>query len=305
MVKTIEPMLAETLDPSDIDKLDWASFISEIKLDGCRAVAYVNDGKVELRGRDQNLTPKFPELSFSVRKPCVIDGEITSADMSFEGIQHRVHKTKPMDIRIASKRYPVIYWAFDILNLNGQDLTKKPLIERKEMLWENLIGNCGVRYLAHGQDGVSLFEKVKRLGLEGIMAKRKKSKYQAGKRSDDWLKIKTFEEGTYLIVGVTEGEGDRENTFGSLILAKETENGLAYVGNVGSGFNKELLETLTYVLGLREYPCPFATEPDVGREVRFWTEPVFYCEVKHLGYGSDGLLRFPVFKRLKGAIRSG
>lgn len=294
----IQPMLAESV--SDPSLIDWGNWIAELKLDGVRCIAYL-DSETRLQARSgAEITHKFPELQaihLWARKPMIVDGEIVSADLSFEGIQRRVHKEKPLDIRIASKQYPVIYWVFDILAIAGDDLTKRPLIERKAILADNVDGDCSIRYLPHSLNGTALYEQVKKLGLEGIMAKRMKSRYQQGKRSPDWQKIKNFTEAEFWICGLTKGDGSRENTFGSLILAKKTDDGLAYVGNVGSGFTDEILRPVVQILqGLKD-ECPFSETPDVDRKVLFWTKPTVKVEVRYLHYEADKL-RFPTFRKL-------
>lgn len=187
----ISPMLAESV--SDPGLIDWNEYIAELKLDGVRCIA-VLDGETRLWSRHGNeLTDKFPELQgihLSLRKPCVLDGEIVCA--TFEQIQRRVHKGKPLDIRIASKMMPATYEVFDIIYLDGEDLSKKPLLVRKNILEETLDFNLGIRSVLYFLDGVHLFNWVKEQGMEGIMAKRMRSKYQQGKRSRDWQKIKNF-----------------------------------------------------------------------------------------------------------------
>lgn len=111
-------------------------------------------------------------------------------------------------------------------------------------------------------------------------------------------KDKAFQEGRFVVVGATEGEGARASTFGSLMLAQETEAGLRYVGNVGSGFSEALLQKLAIVLEWLQDACPLPEAPNMDRPVRFYVRPFVWCEVKHLGYGADGKLRFPSFKRL-------
>jgi len=289
------PMLAETLD--DPNKLDWDNWIAELKLDGVRCIAYLNN-ETKLWGRhDNDLTQKFPELQgihLVVKKPCVLDGEIVC--QSFEGIQRRVHKEKPLDIKIASKLYPAVYEVFDIIYLDGEDLTKKPLVMRKNILEEILDFNLNIRFLPYFFDGVALFETAKQPGWEGIIAKRINSRYELGKRSKAWLKIKNFIEDTFTVIGLTEGEGDRAKTFGSLILAKETESGLVYVGNVGSGFTDEMLSSFRRKFEALKDECPFREKPKLDRELLFWTKPVVKVEVRFLDYDGDKL-RFPTFRK--------
>jgi len=287
----IEPMLAETADKP----FDSKEHIFELKLDGVRAIAIVNK-QIEFWGRhNNNLTRLFPELQLIwASKPCILDGEIVGQD--FNAVQHRVHKTRELDIKIASKRYPCVFEAFDILQVNGEDLTKRPLIERKEILGEVLDDNEVARFLGFvDTKGTWLFRQIEEQGLEGIMAKAKTSLYQIGKRSKDWLKIKAFKEDKFLICGLTAGENERSQTFGSLVLGKETENGLQYVGNVGSGFTEKMLKELSQIFEGLKGECPFKEPPDLGRELKYWLKPFLCCEVRYLE--SEGKLRFPTFRR--------
>lgn len=290
----IEPMLAETAK-EPFDSPDW---LFEAKLDGVRCIAQLGGGTT-LQGRSgSDITRKFPELQgihWWARKPCVLDGEIVCD--SFGAIQQRIHKEKPLDIRIASQQYAAKYQVFDILLLGDEALTRKPLHERKRILSEVVDGGNGVGVLPFVFEGIALFERAKTEGWEGIMAKRMASTYQIGRRSPDWLKIKVFKEERFLICGLTEGENDRAKTFGSLILGKETDRGLLYVGNCGSGFSEELLQKLSVVLsGLGAEECPFPEAPKLDRRLKHWVKPFLWCEVRYLEYGSDGKLRFPSFR---------
>jgi len=281
----IKPMLAETAK----QPFDSNDFIYELKLDGIRCIAYL-DG-------------------------CIVDGEIACAD--FNDIQHRIHRENPLDIKFAVDKYPARYSVFDILNLDGERVTSKRLIDRKLLLGENF---AEIHKQAHrlqarsGQDithkfpeliggantilhpfqqggGVELFEKVKLLGQEGIMAKNIYSPYLEGKRSGAWLKIKAFTDGIFHIVGLTRGKNDRERTFGALILA---DSQLNYVGCAGSGLNGAMLDYILQAVTPTE--CALKQAPKLDSLV--WCKPELFCEVRYLGYGSEGHLRFPTFRKL-------
>jgi len=290
----IKPMCAESSKP--FDSKDW---IYESKLDGVRCVAFL-DGKVKLQARSgADITYKFPELEGIARqagKPCILDGEIVC--MNFNGIQHRIHKENPLDIRIAMKQYPATYYIFDILNLNGESITSKPLIERKVALATNFTTGKSARLLAWQNGyGVSFFNKVKATGGEGIMAKQMYSSYIEGKRSRSWLKIKCFVEGSFYICGLTRGENERAKTFGSLILGKPDNGKFSYVGCAGSGLTDAML---SYILrGIKCANCPFEQVPKLDKELLYWAIPDLRCEIRYLGFGSNGHLRFPTFRRLK------
>jgi len=288
----IKPMLAETAQ-EPFDGVEW---LFELKLDGVRAIA-VLDGDTKLYARSgASITHKFPELAGMHRqasKLCILDGEIVASSLKFEDIQRRIHKEKALDIRIASRRSPVIYYAFDILYLDRASQMGLRLIDRKLKLHSHFVGDCSARTLGFQQrDGVSLFNKVREAGLEGIMAKEIASDYVEGKRSPSWLKVKAFQEDTFEIHGLTRGENARSNTFASLILGK----GGKYVGCVGSGFDETTLRVCLEKLSpLKTDKCQLEGLA-VDREVLFFTEPKLSCEVRYLGYGSDGHLRFPSFR---------
>jgi bifunctional non-homologous end joining protein LigD len=294
-------MLAETGKLSDLDRKDW---IFEQKLDGVRCIANLNPNleKTLLQARSgSDITHKFPELALlhkQVSKPCILDGEIIS--MSFNAIQHRIHQEKPLAIRIAQTQYPAIYYVFDILYCDYDSVKAKPLIQRKAILNSVFAQNYRAQFLAWQTGyGRSLFNGAVEKQLEGVMAKYMYSPYLEGKRSDSWLKIKNFKEATYYICGITEGENERNSTFGSLILGERDNGGkVVYVGNCGSGFTQDQLRMLLYLLEFYKGDCPFAGGVSVDRAVKFWTRPELACEVRYLELSPDGKLRFPTFRKL-------
>lgn len=290
-------MLAETGKPSDLDRKD---LIFEEKLDGVRCIAIL-DGKTTLQARSGNdITRKFPELAEvhrQVNKPCILDGEITSHN--FNAIQHRIHQEKPLAIKVAQFQYPAIYCVFDILNLDGTSLKALPLIQRKAILNSAFAQSYQARFVGWQTGaGRSLFDGTTANQLEGVMGKEMYSPYLEGKRSFSWLKIKNWKEATYYICGLTEGENDRSNTFGSLILGEVVDGTLAYVGNVGSGLSQDHLRMLLYLMESYKGECPFADRVNVDRAVKFWTRPELKCEVRYLELSPDRKLRFPTFRRL-------
>ena len=292
-------MLAETAKEPFDDK-DW---LFELKLDGVRAIAIL-DGETKLYGRSgSEISRKFPELMAmhkQAQKPCILDGEIVASSLRFEDIQSRIHKEKDLDIRIASKQAPCIYYAFDILFIGERNIMALPLIERKAILHSHFIGDSSARTLGfQTQSGRALFEKIREAGLEGIIAKQISSPYLAGKRSPSWLKIKNFREEIFYICGVTEGEGDRAKSFGSFVLGKQNaERDVLYVGNCGSGFTEAQLMLFLQMFEPMRSECPFRNGANVDRSVKFWVRPEFRCEVRYLELSPDGKLRFPSFRRL-------
>jgi len=292
----IKPMLAKIGNDVDLDRKD---FIYEQKLDGVRCIAYL-DSNTQLQARSGAIiTHKFPELKGmcqQVSKPCVLDGEIVST--GFEAIQHRIQREKPLAIKVAQTQYPAFYFVFDILYLDGESVMAKPLLERKAILNSVFAQDYHARMLGWQTGyGTSLFNEARERSLEGIMGKYMYSPYLEGKRSDSWLKIKNFREATYYICGLTEGENERANTFGSVILGELIDGKLVYVGNCGSGFNQAQLRMLLYLLEPIRGECSFA-DVAIDRPVKFWTKPMLKCEVRYLELSPDGKLRFPTFRKL-------
>ena len=291
----IKPMLAQTSK----EPFDRRDFIYESKLDGVRCIAFL-DSETRLQARSgSDITFKFPELQElhkQVRKPCILDGEIVS--ISFNAIQHQIHQEKCLGIKVAQFQYPAIYYCFDILYLDYDNVMAKPLIERKAILNSVFVQNYTGRMLGwQTGNGVSLFHIAREKNLEGIMAKAMYSPYLQGKRSDYWLKIKVFKEATFYICGLTEGENERSSTFGSLMLGELVDGKLVYVGNVGSGLSQDQLKMLLYLLEPIEGVCPF-DRANVDRPVKFWTQPLLKCEVRFLERSNEGKLRFPTFRKL-------
>lgn len=293
----VKPMLAETGDTASLNRKDW---LYEDKLDGVRCIAYL-DGTTQLQSRSGSvITRQFPELAELHRqavKPCILDGEIIS--LSFNAIQHRIHQEHPLCIRIAQKQYPAVFNAFDILYVAHQSIEAKPLVERKAILSTIFTPTFYGRVVPYQTAyGVDLLEQAKRNHQEGIMAKALYGRYLEGMRCPTWLKVKNFQEGVYCICGVTQGENDRSQTFGSLILGEVRNGKLEYVGNVGSGFSQVELRMMLQVLQSYLGECPFGGIPQVGREVQFWTHPELRCEVRYLELSPEGKLRFPTFRQV-------
>lgn len=282
----ISPMLAKEADKPFTDP-NW---LYELKLDGVRCIAYV-DGEIRLQARSgADITKQFPEVKVEVAGPCILDGEIVARSLKFKDVASRVHTQKPWDIKIGVKQLPCVYHVFDILEY-GESLLNKPLEIRKAILAGAYRPTESSRLLPHWADGIELMRQVKVSSLEGIMAKRKVSTYQVGKRSGDWLKIKAWQEDIFQIYGLTKGERD---TFASLILGKDG----GFVGCVGTGFSDRILTDLLQMLKPLAAKTTNLSNLKLDREVLFFTEPRVSCEVRYLEYGSDGHLRFPSYRRL-------
>jgi len=194
-------------------------------------------------------------------------------------------------------------YAFDLLMLDGRDVTGLPLSERKQLLAETLIAGETIRLSVAFDDGPALFEQAKAHGLEGVLAKRPSSRYLPGRRSEAWVKVKTQQRQELAIAGYTRGQGRRDNAFGALVLAVERGSELVWAGNCGTGFDDAELDMLMERLApLRRKTTPLAVEPKMPR-VRSgdvtWVEPKLVCEVEFLEWTRDGRLRAPSYKGLR------
>ncbi len=285
-----------TLVDAPFDDEDW---LFEIKWDGFRALATIHeDGAVDIVSRNgKDFSSRFPELrslakSFS-GAPAVVDGEIVALDgagkSSFQLLQNRMG-TKAPNIK---------YVVFDALYAEGRDLRREPLEERKRILARIVRPKSrDVVYSEHvvGK-GTELFEAASARGLEGIIAKRRRSPY-IEKRTRDWVKIKALLEQECVVAGYTSPEGARE-AFGSLVLGVYDQGRLVYCGNVGTGFDAATIRSLTKKLRALATPtCPFARRPKT-RTAAHWVAPKLVAQVRFTEWTHDGSMRHPVFLGLR------
>jgi bifunctional non-homologous end joining protein LigD len=310
MPTTIHPMLATAVDEA-FDGDDW---LFEIKWDGYRAVAFIADGKARLVSRNQNdLTPRYPELKdlpkFVKAKTAILDGEVVALDeqgrASFSLMQQRTG-FRPGGRRAPTNAdVPVLYYAFDLLYLDGYDLRKLPLEERKKKLQSVIVPGDALRFSDHyEQQGKALFEVAQQKGLEGILAKKRDSVYQEH-RSSEWLKIKIRHHLECVIGGYTEPEGSRAH-FGSIVLGLYDKRGrLIHVGQAGSGFTQKSLADMWKLLQKRATKQnPFYGEVEALRKV-YWVKPDLVAEIEYAewtegaSHGSGPKLRAPVFLGLR------
>ena len=310
MPTAIHPMLAESIEKPFDDK-DW---LFEIKWDGYRAIAFVEGGKVRLVSRNQNeLTGRYPELKdmpdFIKAKTAILDGEVVALDAdgraSFSLMQQRTG-FRPGGKKAAAKAdVPVLYYAFDLIYLDGYDWRRVNLEERKKKLREILKPGDSLRYSDHYEaQGKALFEIARDKKLEGILAKRRASCYEE-RRSREWLKIKIRHRMECVVGGYTNPEGSRAY-FGSLVLGLYDKEGrLIHVGQVGSGFDQKLLAELFKTLKKIEMKKnPFYGEVEALRKVS-WVKPELVAEVEYAEWtegansGSGPKLRAPVFLGLR------
>ncbi len=309
MPGVIHPMLAT----STTKAFDDPGWLFEIKWDGYRAVAFIEDGRVRLVSRNQNdLTAQFPELGSLPQlvkaQRAILDGEIVALDdegrPSFSLMQQRTG-FQPGKRRLQRREgVPVIYYAFDLLYLDGLDLRRVALEQRKQLL-QNRIKNSEVIHFSdhYAEKGLDLFEAAKQRGLEGIVAKMRSSAYEEG-RSRDWLKIKITQRQECVIGGYTDPEGSREY-FGALVLGLYDRQGrLIHVGQAGTGFDqKTLKEMFARLQALKTKQNPFHGEIGGLRKVQF-VRPELVAEIKFAEWtheSADGgmKLRAPVFMGLR------
>ena len=307
---TIHPMLAESVEKP----FDGAEWLFEIKWDGYRAVAFIENGKVRLVSRNQNdLTARYPELKdmakFVQAKTAILDGEVVALDAegkaSFSLMQQRTGFRPGGKRAVGNADVPVLYYAFDLLYLDGYDWRRVPLEERKRKLESLVLTGNAVHYSDHYEErGKALFEIARQRGLEGIVGKRRSSYYEE-RRSSDWLKIKIRRRIECVIGGFTEPEGSREH-FGSLVLGLyDKQARLIHVGQAGSGFNQKSLGEISKVLKKSETSKnPFFGEVEALRKVR-WVKPKLVAEIEFAEWtggtsdGSGPKMRAPVFLGLR------
>jgi len=294
------PMLARVAPKSFSDK-DW---IFEIKWDGFRAIAYVEE-PYSLKSRNgKELKHNFPELEElnKLSGNVVVDGEIVvmrEGKPDFQALLERGQAVSPNEIQRQAQRAPAIYVVFDILEKDGNPLTKLPLMERKKILKASLKEGKNVLLSDFIEEkGEVYYKLVLDKGLEGVMAKKKESYYEEGLRTGSWLKIKKLRTCDCIIFGYTKGADSREKTFGALLLGLyDTDGKPVYVGKVGTGFTQEMLGILTDKFEkLKTDVAPF--KPEVG-DVVTWLEPELVCEVIYQVVTRDIKLRMARFQRLR------
>jgi bifunctional non-homologous end joining protein LigD len=310
MPTVIHPMLATSVAEA-FDNPDW---LFEIKWDGYRAVAFIDDGRVRLVSRTQNdLTAQFPELGtlpqFLKAERAILDGEIVALDdqgrPSFSLMQQRTGFQPGKQRRLQRREgVPVIYYAFDLLYLDGIDLRRVALERRKQLLQERIKTGGVIQFSDHyAEKGLDLLEAARQRGLEGIVAKRRNGVYQE-KRTSDWLKIKITQRQECVIGGYTDPEGSREY-FGALVLGLYDRQGrLIHVGQVGTGFDhNSLKELFARMQPLKTKQNPFFGEIGGLRRVQF-VRPKLVAEIKFSEWTHEtaegGMkLRAPVFMGLR------
>ena len=301
MPSRIEPMLA-TLAEHPFSDPNW---LFEIKWDGVRALAWIADGVVTLRSRNNvDITKRYPELAVLLKafaaREAILDGEVVALDArgrgDFGSLQERMHVRAPSESLIS--RMPVVYFAFDLLYCDGYDLREAPLLERKQLLQRLLQTSERVRYADHQvEHGKELFELAKETGLEGIVAKRADSPYVSD-RSTNWVKLKVTQTLDAVVGGWTAARTPAI-PLGSLLLGLYEGKKLRFIGHVGSGFDgKKLKELSDRFKKIATSACPFAAVPETN-EKPSWVSPALVARVKFSGWTQEHALRHPVFIALR------
>ncbi len=304
MPSGIKPMLATLVD-KPFDEEGW---LYEVKWDGYRAIVYLNDGTVDMRSRNNK---SFDEKFYSIHKAlqqwkinAVIDGEIVVTNdkgiSSFSSLQNWRSEADG----------DLVFYMFDILWLEGEDLTGLTLTQRKEILQKNVPSINNIRFSESFNAGATeFFEVAKKINLEGIIAKKAISNYYPGQRSKEWLKIKTGKRQEVVIGGYTNNEGSNK-PFSALLVGLHENDRLIYTGKIGTGFSQKLQsEMLKLFKPLIVKRSPFSMEPDINKPSRFrpnpphakatWLKPELICEVSYAEMTSDGVMRHPSFEGMR------
>jgi bifunctional non-homologous end joining protein LigD len=302
----VEPMKAQLVD--SVPSGDW---LYEIKFDGYRALALRGGSETRILSRNQkDLAKKFTNIRDSIAaldvRDAIIDGEIVALDdrgrPSFQLLQG-------FDMGLV--RPPIVFYAFDLLRVNGQDLRSWPIEERKAKLAALLKRSpADVRYSASFTQNIDeLLKRVRELSLEGLIGKRAGSKYDS-KRSGAWIKIKLYQQGSFVIGGYTQPAGERKH-MGALLVGVYENGKLKFAGRVGTGFSEKLLRSLSDELNkMAVKACPFYNLPAIGRgldpgltvaEMKrcIWVKPSVVCEVKFTEWTREDRLRQSVFLGLR------
>jgi bifunctional non-homologous end joining protein LigD len=283
----------------------------EMKWDGVRALAFMENGRLRLMSRTgKDITATYPELAGLARatghKQALLDGEIvafTEGRPDFEALQPRMHVSSATQAARLAQTTPVTYLAFDVLQLDGRPLTALPYADRRDILTP-LIPNGGW-WLAppnfSGADLDAVLAASAANGLEGVVAKRLDSRYEPGARSSEWLKIKNALRQEVVVAGYKPGKGNRTGQIGSLLVGVHGPDGFVYCGHVGTGFSDATLRMLGAKLApLRRPDSPFdgPVPPEYARPA-VWVEPRLVIEVTFDRWTKAGRMRAPVYQGLR------
>jgi bifunctional non-homologous end joining protein LigD len=316
----VKPMLSTLVD-KPFNSKEW---VFEVKWDGVRSILFLHKKKriLALQSRSgKSITHRYPELvkalSFTTpsssseircKESVVLDGEVVVLDKkngvpSFQSHQRRMNVDSIKEIDNLSKEIPATYYFFDILYLDGTNLQGLSFLERRKILSDVIAKENARIKISHfiEEKGKEVFDKTKSMGLEGLVAKHKSSKYVQGIRSRDWLKIKHIKTQDCIVIGYIRGEGNRENYFGSLLLAAFDPqiDKLRFVGHTGSGFDFiQLDEIYKKLQAMRIDKCPIDYVPYTNRDP-IWIKPELVAEIKFSDSTEEKIMRAPIFLRFR------
>ncbi|MEJ0038921.1 MAG: DNA ligase D [Gammaproteobacteria bacterium] len=306
--KKLAPMLAELADGVRTES-QWTY---EPKVDGYRVLAFIEKNDVRLisrRGID--LTKSFPEvvadLAAQAVDTMVLDGEIAALGAegrpSFNALQNRAQARGAQQIAEAQRTSPAIFVCFDLLHFAGLNLRDAPYADRHRYLAQCLLPSTHIQLVHTSSDAEVLYAAALANGFEGIVAKRNDSPYLSGKRSSSWRKIKATRTADLVVGGYTKGKGARE-PLGAVLLGYWSGGKFQYAGHAGSGFNDAVVaDLLARFEDLARKDSPYARKPPLHRPTS-WVEPKLVVEVTFAGWTADGLMREPVFMRVRDDIRA-
>lgn len=278
---------------------DWAY---EFKWDGVRAICETTQSAVRLSSRRGNdVSGAYPELAALAGPTATMDGEIVAfvaGRPSFQALQERMHVRRAGDARRLAEKTPVTFMAFDLLAVDGTDLTSLPLRERRARL-EQHAAEHGITVSPSFDDAEATEQVARSSGLEGVMAKRTGSRYRPGARTEDWVKLRFLTAGDFAVVGWEESR-EHPGHLSSLVLATMTADGPEFAGKVGSGLTGRTAAALQKrLVATRWCPLPELPPASPGGRMVHWVEPDVVVEVKYTALTGDGRLRQPVFLRVR------
>ena len=285
-----------------------AEWTHEIKWDGMRVLADVDDGRAKLLSRNGNdVTVSFPELGMlgepGMPGNMLLDGEVVALENglpSFSALAERMHVNDARKAKNLALARPVTYMAFDLLRLDGVDLTSLPLLERRAALEQIGLSGASFQVPPTYDDGEALHAATLEQGLEGVVSKRLSSRYRPGRRSPDWLKF-PHRGSMSVLIGGWRLETDSQSRLGAVLVGREGPDGLTYLGRVGSGLAGKAQDAVLDALRpLRIDASPFSDEiPRVDAEGTLWVRPEVVVDVQSLGLSAQGRLRQPSYRGLR------
>ncbi len=272
-------------------------YIFEPKMDGTRCIAEIGKEINLFNRRGKNITKRYPEIAEELKKfdNCVVDGEIicyNNGKPDFYRLQQREHIENDFMIEIRAKLMPATYVIFDVLEKNGKKLINIPLIERKKILKDLVKEGEHIQLIFYTYDGKKLWDEIKKFGIEGVMAKNRKSLYYPGERRKEWVKIKNLHSIDVVIVGYT----SEKRGISAMGMGLYKNGALIYIGKVGTGFDNKMIEMIQKKLIKIDKP---SVKNYKAIEKMIWTKPNLVAEVEYLEVTEENELRSPSFKRFR------